>query len=101
MTEPISTDKPSRRPWWASALFAGLGVGIPLVVALGIRSSPAQGSEPAVATAGVSGPTAQERRIEANDAWRIRMEQKIDLALQEIGDTREKLARIEGRLDRK
>lgn len=81
---PVKTK--SKAPWWAVALITGLGIGASIVTALGIAS--ARASEPKVATATMVPQSDDQAQ------WRVRMEQKIDEALQRI-------AHIEGRLDKR
>lgn len=100
--KPFSREQKAARekpPWWAVALVSGLGAGAAIVAALGLSSTSAHGEQASVRTSGIS--AAQAAQSESETAWRQRMEQKLDFALREIGDTREKLARIEGRLERK
>lgn len=82
----------TRRPWWAAALIGGVSAGAAIVAGLGLSSGPAKGSEPQVATAAAVKYEAE--RQESDRLWRVRMEQKLDEALQRI-------AHIEGRMDRK
>lgn len=82
----------ARGPWWAKVILGGISAGAAIAAALGLVGTSAQGREPHIATAGISAV--------ADDPWRTRMEQKIDQTLREMADTRERLARIEGRLER-
>lgn len=87
-TEPAYALPRSKRPWWAYALVSGLGAGVSIAAALGLSTTPARGQEPRLATSSLAS-------VQQTDAeWRVRMEQKLDEALQRI-------AHIEGRLDRK
>lgn len=84
-TEPGWTPPRSKRPWWLYAILSGGSAGAAIAAAMGL-SSPARGQEPHVA---VSGFTQQQ-----DEEWR----RHIDAKLSEVS---ERLARIEGRLDRK
>lgn len=99
MGEPLSTDKPSRRPWWAAPLIGGIGIGVGLFARQFVAPE-ARADTLRIAAAGLSPDTALERQ-KMTDAWRDKIEVKLDAILKEAADTRERLARIEGRLDRK
>jgi hypothetical protein len=84
-TEPAFQLPRARRPWWVVALVTGAGAGAAIVAALGLASAPGRAAEPPLRTAGLA--------IQTDAEWRAH----IDAKLTELG---ERLARIEGRLDR-
>jgi hypothetical protein len=96
LTSPTSPTEPAyplprkeKRPWWAVALVTGVGVGVALAGAMGLSAATAAHGEtpPHVSLAGIA-------QQDESAAWRARMEQKLN----ELG---ERMARIEGRLERK
>lgn len=87
---PIIRGLEPKRPWWASALLAGFGSVLAVLLALGFLSSPAKGTEPKSAA------------TIASDNDRLnRIESKIDEALRALGEQGQRISRIEGRMDRK
>jgi hypothetical protein len=87
-TEPAFALPRGRRPWWAVALITGAGAGAAIVAALGLASMQGRAAEPPpVRTSGVA-------QVQTDAEWRAH----IDAKLTELG---ERLARIEGRLDRR
>ena len=86
-TEPGFVLPRSKRPWWAAALIGGIGAGAAIAAALGLGSIGHGDAQAQVRTAGIStGQSDTEFRGEV---------------MRELGDIRERLARIEGRLDRR
>lgn len=75
-----------RRPWWAVAMAGGFGAVLAVLFALGLVHGPAAEAQTPVRTSGISAPQSEQE-------WRTH----IDAKLSEMG---ERLARIEGRLDR-
>jgi len=85
-TEPAFPVPRARyRPWWAAALVGGIGAGAAIAAALGL-SAPGAHGEPPVRASGIA--------VQTDAEWRAH----IDAKLTELG---ERLARIEGRLDRR
>jgi hypothetical protein len=84
-TEPAFQLPRARRPWWVALVIGGLSTGAGIVAALGLASAPGRAAEPPPRTAGLA--------IQTDAEWRAH----IDAKLTELG---ERLARIEGRLDR-
>lgn len=85
MSEPTK-----RRPWWAAALIGGAAAGATVVAALGPRAA-----HEAVA--------AVPAHVEPEDTqrWRERMELLLANQSETLVEVRERLAKIEGRLERR
>lgn len=100
MTEPLA-NRPQRRPWWAAPLIGGVGVGLGLFAHQFVAPE-ARADTPRLAVSGMSSPESSlAERQKMTDTWRDKIENKLDEILKEASETRERLARIEGRLDRK
>jgi hypothetical protein len=83
-----------KRPWWAAPLIGGLSLSAGIGGTLVLGGGAAQGRESRVAVSSLAGSNPDAE-------WRVRMESKLDQALQQIAETKERVARIEGRLERK
>jgi len=88
MSEPT---KP-RRPWWAAALIGGAAAGATIVAALGPRTV----KNEAIAATPQPKPVDEEAQH-----WRERMELLMSNQSEAMVEVRERLARIEGRLERR
>lgn len=87
-----------RQPWWASALLAGFGGVLAILLALGLLGSPVKGSE-----ARSEQPKPSEASIAAakSDNDRLnRIESKVDEALRMLDQQGQRISHIEGRMDR-
>jgi hypothetical protein len=81
-------EQPSRKPWWAAALVGGFGAVLAVLLSFGLVR-PGGDAQAQVRTSGVAAAAQEDR-----DARLNRIESKLDEALQRI-------AHIEGRMDRK
>jgi len=82
-----------RRPWWAAALIGGAAAGATIVAALGPRTV----KNEAIAA------TPQPKAVDSEETqhWRERMELLMSNQSEAMVEVRERLARIEGRLERR
>lgn len=108
-------------PWWARTVLGGLSAGAALATAFGIGAGP-RGERPRIATSGISldAVKAQEadrgwrtqtdatlsqltaavaEQARADREWRAQTDALLHETIIQLRDTRERLARIEGRLD--
>lgn len=83
----------SRKPWWAAALLGGVGMGLALAASLGLGTAARGQEQVPIATSSL----VQQQKTIAE--WQVRMENKVDQALRDIGETKERVARMEGRLE--
>jgi TolA-binding protein len=77
-----------RRPWYAVALVAGFGAVLGVATVFGLIGTSARGEQLRPVSAAVVAQQSEDAR------WRERMEQKIDALT-------EKVAKIEGRLEKR
>lgn len=84
-------DTPKRRPWWAAALIGGAAAGATIVAALGPRT---------VKNEAIAATPQPQPGSDLNDRL-SRMELIMAGQTETLVEVRERLARIEGRLERR
>jgi len=83
-----------RRPWWLAALLSGVGIGIGVVVTLGLAGSQARGESPMRSSSmTMQAPTDAE--------WRAQISAKLNEMGAQQNEMGQRLARIEGRMERR